>query len=85
MISCNWNTNQYIATIQLLECNQNIHLSKDVFTNAMVHHVVPVAEKKGAYVAASVLDIVSMCVSVRISDCPNVSFVCKLPNRIEKD
>ena len=85
VISCNCNTNQYIAIIQLLECKQNIHLSKDVFTNAMVHHVVPVAEKKGAYVAASVLDIVSMCVSVRISDCPNVSFVCKLPNRIEKD
>lgn len=51
----------------------------------MVDHIVPVVKKKGAHVAASVLDIVSMCVSVTISDCADVSFVCKLPNRFEKD
>lgn len=84
-ISCDCNRNQYIAILQLLECNHNIHISKDKFTNAMVDHIVPVAKKKGAYVAASVVDIMSMCVSVRISDGADVNFVCKLPNRFEKD
>lgn len=71
--------NQYIAILQLLERNHNIHISKDKFKNAMVDHIVPVVKKKGAHVAASVLDIVSMCVSVTISDCADVSFECKLP------
>lgn len=83
--SCNCNTFQYIAILQLLECNHNIHLSKDKFTNAMVHHIVPVSKRIEAYVAVSVMDILSMCVSVRIKDCTNVRFVCKPPNRIEKD
>lgn len=84
-ITCNCNANHYIAVLQLLDCNHNIVLSKDEFTNAMVNHVVPVVKRKGAFDVVSVMDIVSMCVSVRIKDCPNVSFVCKLPNRIEKD
>ena len=62
-----------------------ILLSKDEFTNAMVHHIVPVSKRTGTYVAVSVMDIVSMCVSVKIKDCTNVQFVCKLPNRIDKD
>lgn len=82
---CNCDTFQYIAVLQLLECNHNILLSKDKFTNAMVHPIVPVSKRTGAYVAVSVMDIVSMCVSVKIKDCTNVQFVCKLPNRIEKD
>lgn len=61
---CNCNTFQYVAILQLLECNHNILLSKDKFTKAMVHHIVPVSKRTGAYVAVSVMDIVSMCVSV---------------------
>ena len=82
---CHCNRNHYIAILQLLESNHKISLSKDKFTNATVNHIVPVVKKKGAFVAASVMDIISMCVSVNINDCTNVGFVCKLPNRFEKD
>lgn len=75
-------TNYYIAILQLLEHNHKIVLSKDKFTNATADHIVPVVRKERAFVAASVMDIASMCVSVNIS---NSRFVCKLPNRFEKD
>lgn len=75
----------YIAILKLLEPNSKISLSKDKFTNAMVNHIVPVKKAKGAFVAVPVMDIISMCVSVNISDSTNAGFVCKLPNRFEKD
>lgn len=81
--TCNCATNQYqyIAIMELLERDQEIILSKDKFTSATLDHIFPVVKKKGSSVAASIMDIVSMCVSVNIG---KSSFVCKLPNRFEK-
>ena len=83
--NCSCSKQKYIAILQLLEHDPKITLSKDKFTNAKVDHVVPIKREKGAFVAADVMDIVSMCVSVIISDCSHVSFVSRLPNKIEKD
>ena len=79
--SCPGKTNCYIAIVHLLERDHKVILSKDTFTNATVGHIVPVVRKKGAFVAAAVLDIVSLGISVNSNDS---SFVCKLPNRFEK-
>ena len=51
-------TNCDIAILQLLEHDHKVILSKDTFTNATLGHIVPVVRKKGAFVAAAVLDIV---------------------------
>lgn len=51
----------------------------------MVNHIVPVLKAKEAFVAVPVMDIISICVSVNISDSTNAGFVCKLPNSFEKD
>ena len=56
--SCPGKTNCYIAILQLLEHDHKVILSKDTFTNATLGHIVPVVRKKGAFVAAAVLDIV---------------------------
>ena len=83
--NCSCSKQKYIAILQLLEHDPKITLSKDKFTNAKVDHVVPIKREKGAFVAADMMDIVSMCVSVIISDCSHVSFISRLPNKIEKD
>ena len=51
---------------------------------ASVGHIA-VARKATKVVAVSVVDIMSMCVSIKFCDGPNVNFICRLANRIEKD
>ena len=53
---------------------------------ASVGHIA-VARKatKVVSVSVSVVDIMSRCVSIKFCDGPNVNFICRLANRIEKD
>ena len=51
---------------------------------ASVGHIA-VARKATKVVAVSVVDIMSRCVSIKFCDGPNVNFICRLANRIEKD
>ena len=50
---------------------------------ASVGHIA-VARKATKVVSVSVVDIMSRCVSIKFCDGPNVNFICRLANRIEK-
>ena len=45
----------------------------------------PIQKENGLSVAAAVADFVFICVSVNNCDASDVAFVCKLPNRFDKD
>ena len=68
---------QYVAVLSHFERDHSFQLSKDRFTNASVGHIA-VARKATKVVAVSVVDIMSMCVSIKFCDGPNVNFICRL-------
>ena len=84
--SCHCKRNQYVAVLRQFErADHSVNLSKDKFSKATAGHIAPVLKKNKPSVAAAVPDIVSMCVFVNICDGSDFAFVCKLPNRFEKD
>ena len=68
---------QYVAVLSHFGRDHSFQLSKDSFTNASVGHIA-VARKATKVVAVSVVDIMSMCVSIKFCDGPNVNFICRL-------
>ena len=62
----------------------DIKLSSDKFTHCKVGHVYPVRKEACNNVIFTVTKVEALCVSVDCK-CSQCMFVCKLPNRIEKD
>ena len=58
---------QYVAVLSHFGRDHSFQLSKDSFTNASVGHIA-VARKATKVVAVSVVDIMSMCVSIKFCD-----------------
>ena len=84
--SCQCKKSQHVAVLSLLErADHTFNHSKDRFSNATARHIIPIRKESGLSVAAAVADILCICVSVNICDASDVAFVCKLPNRFEKD
>ena len=77
---------QYVAVLSHFERDHIFQLSKDRFTSASVGHIA-VARKATKVVAVSVVDVMSMCVSIKFCDGPNVNFISDLlkKNRVKKD
>ena len=81
---CSCDRRQYVAVLSHFERDHSFQLSKDRFTNASVGHIA-VAREATKVVAVSVVNIMSMCVSIKFCYGPKVNFICGLANRIEKD
>ena len=83
--SCSCKTPHYfgIADCCLLPAT-DITLSCDSFTNCKPQHIIPVRREKCSNVIFPVTSIKALCILV---DCKSnqCMFVCKLPNRYEKD
>ena len=83
--SCSCKMPQYYGVADCyLQPEADINVSSDNFTNCNPQHIIPVRKEKCSDVIFPVTSIKALCILV---DCKSdqCMFVCKLPNRYEKD